>query len=250
MKHKKGKVVAVLAEEYSFLLLRKAQEVMNSHQADAVELRLDCLEPNYLNLQTVEKLVTGLPHYPLIVSVRNSESVPQKRRDREGFRSGKHDLDRIALLRKATEFGVQYFELEDNLRRNFFLGGFRTPQVIISHYDLAGTPSLEKLRSIYADVLRKGADYVKIETHVNTSEDSNNLLALLKESPSFKNYKPLTVVGRGELGRNVNIEGFMLGSPFIYGIVPSEMNIPLFKKKRTYHEMPTLDEVNRWIGKK
>lgn len=249
MTDKKGKVVAVLAEKFSFLLLNKAQEVMNKHQADAIELRLDCLETYYLHTGTVENVIRGLPHYPLIASIRNASSVPENRREGEGFRSGNHDLDRIALLRKATELGVQYFELEHQLRRNFFLGGERRPQVIISYYDLNRTPSLDALKTIYTDILRQGADYVKIETQVCTRQDRENLLVLVKDSHGLKDAKPLTVVGRGKLGREVNLEAYLLGSPFVYGIVPSETAVPFVRRKRTYHELPTLNDVNAWIEK-
>ena len=98
MEQKRGKVVAVLAEKFSFMLLDKAQEVMNAHRADLLEIRLDCLEPQYLHVETLDTLIRGLPNYPLIASIRNVSSVPENRRDDEGFRNGKHDLDRIALL--------------------------------------------------------------------------------------------------------------------------------------------------------
>lgn len=91
---------------------------------------------------------------------------------------------------------------------------------------------------------------MKIETLVRTQKDRENLLTLMEESFQFENTRPLTVVGRGKLEKNVNLEAHALGGQFVYGVVPSETGIPFIKKRRTYQDLPTLNEVNTWIKRR
>ncbi len=258
MNHKtlEKKVVAVIAEPSPIAIMDTTRQVMAEGKADILKLRLDCLDPQYLNEQTITQLKRGLAPYSLMVSIRNVRSVPEQNREQEGFRSGKHDLDRIALLRKAVEEGVQYFELEHELRRNFFLLGQTPTQVVILYSNLHGTPDFPKLKEIYADVIRQGADQVIFETLVRDkgkdqgAEDKANLIALADAVPSIERYRPLTIVGRGKYGRDLNLELYNADkSSFVYGVVPSFNPLPFLTKKRTYQEMPTLDEVNRRIKK-
>ena len=213
-------------------------------------MRLDCLEPQYLNEETIELLVSLIRNYPITMSIRNISSIPQSRTEKEGFKSGKHDLDRIALLRKATELDVQYFELEHHLRRNFFLPGEPGPKVIILYSNMKETPEIGKLRDIYSDIIRQGADYVLFETLVRNRKgdrgeiDRQNLKKLVQESLSGESSRPLTVVGRGKHGRDLNLEMYKERLvPFVYGVIPSFSPVPFLSRARTYTELPKLDEV-------
>ena len=143
------KVIAIIAERSPMGIIEAATQVMNAGQADVLKLRLDCLDPEYLNERTISSLKMGLPNYHLMASIRNLNSVPEKRTELEGYKGGKHDLDRIALLRKAAEEGMQYFELEHELRRNFFLLGRNPTQVVILYGNQNMTPDLPKLKEIY-----------------------------------------------------------------------------------------------------
>ncbi|MEK6927718.1 MAG: type I 3-dehydroquinate dehydratase [Nanoarchaeota archaeon] len=252
----KQKVVAVIAEQSPISVIDSGLSVIRDNKADVLKLRLDCLDPQHLNERTIGTLRQAFPNTELMVSIRNVASIPETRIEEEGYKVGKHDLDRIALLRKAVEEGFQYFELEHQLRRNFFLLGKKPSKVVILYTNLKETPSKDNLITIYSDVLRLGADHVVFECTIKDrlkdrgKEDRSNLMTLLQESSKVDNFKPLTVVGRGKFGRNLNLEAYKLGlSQFVYGVVPSFSPIPFLDRKRVYHEMPTLDEVNRYLGR-
>lgn len=254
------KIVAVLAESCPTGLIDAVSSSI--HQADVFKVRFDCLESQYQTNDTIERIRRELPSIPIMISIRHQESVPSERIEEEGFKPVKFrdkDYERIDLLRTATqECGIQYFEIEHAFRKGFILlGGKKASKSVILYANHNETPSLKKLLEIREEITKKGADYIVFETLVRNrygdkgEEDKNTLLKFARESLALANYMPLTIVGRGKYGGDLNLEAYRARlSAFCYGVVPSFHVIPFLTRKRTYQEIPTLVEVNKALGLK
>ena len=214
-----------------------------------------------MNENTIRFLRENLPNHELMISIRHNDSVPESRNHFEGFKPIKFkdkDYERIHLLREAVqeqENGVQYFELEHEHRANFFLGGKNVPKIIVLYTNHKETPSLERLSAISSDIIRVGADHIVIETLIRDKkgdggeEDRKTLLDFAERNLFVKNSRPLTIVGRGKYGGDLNLEAYKKGiSTFAYGIVSSFHPIPLFGKKKAYQELPSLDRLRKEIS--
>lgn len=73
-------------------------------------------------------------------------------------------------------------------------------------------------------------------------------MTFAQENIVLSDSRPLTIIGRGKYGGNVNLDAYKAKLvPFVYGIVPAFNPIPFLTRKKTHQEMPTLDEVNRTL---
>lgn len=250
------KVVGIVAESSPVSVVDAVRS--STGQAEVFKIRADCFEPQYLNEESIRYLRKELPNISLMISIRHLDSIPEERREIEGHKTTEsHDFERIGLLRTAVqEVGMQYFELEHNRRKGFILfGGENAPKVVILYTNHKETPSLERLSEIRADIARVGSDHIIIETLVRNQkgdkgeQDREILFGFAKDNLKSDSYRPLAIVGRGKYGGKINLEAYQKGlSSFVYGVIPSFHPIPFLTAKKVHQEMPTLDEVNRYLG--
>jgi 3-dehydroquinate dehydratase-1 len=94
--------------------------------------------------------------------------------------------------------------------------------LILSHHDLAGTPSYEALSDICREALKTGANIVKIATMVRDDDDLAVLSRLLKERPAPN----LVVIGMGEKGLPSRVAFPAKGSLFTFAALGKRASAP------------------------
>jgi 3-dehydroquinate dehydratase-1 len=91
----------------------------------------------------------------------------------------------------------------------------RGRRVIVSHHDLARTPEPDRLEAIVDRARALGADVVKIATRVETLDDHDRLLELLRR----RRGEPLAVIGMGPFGTSLRSYLPAVGSAMTYGFL-------------------------------
>ncbi len=92
----------------------------------------------------------------------------------------------------------------------------RGVRAIVSHHNLTGTPDTEPLIEIVGRARALGADIVKIATLVETLEDHDRLIDLLRGQRSTAT-ADLAVIGMGSLGTSLRSYLPCVGSRLTYG---------------------------------
>jgi 3-dehydroquinate dehydratase-1 len=92
----------------------------------------------------------------------------------------------------------------------------RGRRAIVSHHDFAGTPEIGTLNEIIGRARALGADIVKIATLVETLDDHDRLVGLLREQRSAS-APDLALVGMGPVGTPLRSYLPCVGSRLTYG---------------------------------
>ncbi|RLB06119.1 MAG: type I 3-dehydroquinate dehydratase [Deltaproteobacteria bacterium] len=138
-------------------------------EADIMELRLDALAEIRLSelLPFTER--------PLIVTNR--------RREEGGFFRGQ-EQKRFYYLEEAVKYGVTYVDVEwmsSEPLRSRLLGKRGETHFILSYHDFQKTPPLEKLLSLWKEMIKIEADVYKIVTWAQNLDDSLTILRFLRK---------------------------------------------------------------------
>lgn len=88
-------------------------------------------------------------------------------------------------------------------------------RVVVSHHDFTATAGADALDAIVARAQRLGAHIVKIATRVDTLEDHDTLLELLRR----RRGQPISVIGMGAEGRSLRGYLPVVGSRLAYGFM-------------------------------
>jgi shikimate dehydrogenase/3-dehydroquinate dehydratase type I len=173
--------------------------------ADVVELRMDLIRDG--DLQTLmERCRQGAGQVKILVTNRRrcqeSDSVEERR---------------IEVLKTAVVLGANFVDIEldtpEVLRKELFAlikdHGCRT-RLIVSHHDVAGTPSARKLKAIFHDCVLADADVVKIVTTASCAEDNLRVLELIPYARN-KN-RDVIAFCMGAEGKISRIGSLLLGS--------------------------------------
>lgn len=91
----------------------------------------------------------------------------------------------------------------------------RGRRVIVSHHDLGGTPDVKALETIIGRARALGADIVKVATLVETLEDHDRLVDLLRGQRAAA--PDLALIGMGPLGTSLRSYLPCVGSRLTYG---------------------------------
>jgi 3-dehydroquinate dehydratase type I len=174
--------------------------------ADLVELRIDRIED---------------PALPMLLrACRKRIVVTNRRRDEGGFFAS-CEARRLDLLHEAVELGARFVDIEartgsravgrlaDAVRSR----GGKT-RLIVSHHDLAGTPSARTLAGRLSACRALGADVVKIVTLATRAEDNLRVLELLPQAREMG--QDLIAFCMGEQGRLSRVAAPLLGSCISY----------------------------------
>jgi 3-dehydroquinate dehydratase-1 len=129
------------------------------------------------------------------------------------------DASRLPLFEAALSSGrcsSVDIEVESVIAADVVALGHREHRrVIVSHHDFTGTAPTDALDAVIDRAWRLGADLVKIATRVDTLEDHDQLIALLRR----RRGQALAVIGMGAAGRSLRSYLPTVGSRLAYGFV-------------------------------
>jgi 3-dehydroquinate dehydratase type I len=170
--------------------------------ADLIELRVD-----YLKRVDLPTLLINRPK-PFIVTNRRKE---------EGGRYKGDERERLSVLQEAIDLGSDYIDVELATEKSFLRDLMKSKgrtQVILSFHDFQRTPSLKELQKLCAQMIRLGADVVKIVPFARTWEDNLTILSLIP----FAQQRGQKVVSfcMGEKGKISRIFSPFLGAAWTY----------------------------------
>ena len=148
-------------------------------EVDVVELRLDMMESWDLRR---------------LCSARDRPIIATNRPTREGGRCTDPESERLAVLRRAAEFGADYVDVE--LDAVAHLGHLPGPcRRIVSRHETGGTPS--HLNDLLRRILRTDPDVAKIVVTARDAADVPPVLELLRRHGAGR---PLIALSMGEEG--------------------------------------------------
>jgi 3-dehydroquinate dehydratase type I len=172
---------------------------ISSKKPDLVEFRLD-----------------ELGDQSILGSIAKKKSFPAIATDKSGRASSSRILD------QAVAEGFEYVDTElssDHFCDNVKQLKSRGAQVIVSHHDYAGTPSVDELRKILRLQRESGADICKIVTTANHPRDNIVLLDLL-DKEAHKG--PMVAFAMGTAGIASRILSPLFGAEFTFASITEE----------------------------
>jgi len=132
------------------------------------------------------------------------------------YRYGKtEDSIRIEALQKAIVLGATYVDVEIDAS-NYFVETMmdfakqNNCKTILSYHNFESTPNVKELNLLIEKSKQLQADYIKIVTMINTSEDTARILSL------YEHHKNLIAFGMGDMGKISRIASIYLGAKFTY----------------------------------
>ena len=161
--------------------------------AQLVELRLDFIR-RPVNL----KRLMGAAGCPVVATCRRPEDRGLWRRTEE---------ERVALLRSAIAYGVDYVDLEMEIASK--IPRYGNTQRIVSYHNFDETPS--DLEDIHHQMTKMDPDVIKIVTMANNPIDNMTALRLCRDSEI-----PTVAFCMGEMGMFSRILCGKFGAPFTY----------------------------------
>jgi len=132
---------------------------------------------------------------------------------------------RIAELLSALELGAETIDIELSTEG---LGEVvarikKRARCLISHHDVAATPSLEAMKGLVQEQLNAGADIGKVVTTARKFEDNVSTLRLIQEFPEAR----VISFAMGPLGLVSRVLCPLVGGDFIYAsMVPGREAAP------------------------
>jgi len=170
--------------------------------ADLIELRAD-----YLRRGKLAPLVENREK-PIIVT---------NRRKGEGGKYKGGERKRLRVLQEAMDLGADYIDVELATERSSLQGLIRNKggtQVILSFHDFRRTPSLKELQKLFDQMVRLGADVIKIASFASSWEDNLSILSLIPLAKARK--QEIVAFCMGEKGKLSRIFSPFLGAAWTY----------------------------------
>ena len=170
--------------------------------ADLIELRAD-----YLRRGKLAPLVENREK-PIIVT---------NRRKGEGGKYKGGERKRLRVLQEAMDLGADYIDVELATERSSLQGLIRNKggtQVILSFHDFRRTPSLKELQKLFDQMVRLGADVIKIASFASSWEDNLSVLSLIPFAKARK--QEIVAFCMGEKGKLSRIFSPFLGAAWTY----------------------------------
>lgn len=173
-----------------------------NRRADLIELRVDYLDR--INL------------VPLLES-REKPLIVTHRRKEEGGKYEGEERKRLGVLQEAVDLEGDYIDVElateKSLLRSLIRNKGRT-QVILSFHDFHRTPSPKELQRLFGQMIRLGADVVKMVPFARSWEDNLSILSMIP----FARQRRQRIVAfcMGEKGKISRIFSPLLGAAWTY----------------------------------
>jgi 3-dehydroquinate dehydratase type I len=170
--------------------------------ADLIELRVDYLK-------TV-KLAPFLEN-------RQKPFIVTNRRREEGGKCRGEERKRLGALQEAIDLGGDYIDVELATERSFLQSLIRNKggtEVILSFHDFHRTPSLKELQRLFDQMIRLGADVIKIVPFARSWEDNLSILSLIPFAKERR--QKIVAFCMGEKGKISRIFSPFLGAAWAY----------------------------------
>jgi len=170
--------------------------------ADLIELRADYLKRGKLA--------------PLLEN-RGKPFIVTNRRKEEGGKYKGGERKRLSVLQEAMDLGADYIDVELATERSSlqgFIKNKRGTQVILSFHDFRRTPSLKELQKLFDQMVRQGADVIKIVSFARSWEDNLSVLSLIPLAKARK--QEIVAFCMGEKGKLSRIFSPFLGAAWTY----------------------------------
>ena len=170
--------------------------------ADLIELRVDYLKGVKLSLLLENQ------QKPFIVTNRRRE---------EGGKYRGEESKRLGVLQEAIDLGADYIDVELATESPFLqrlIRNKKETQVILSFHDFQRTPSLKELQRLSGQMIRLGADVIKIVPFAKSWEDNLNILSLIPFAREKK--QKIVAFCMGEKGKISRIFSPFLGAAWTY----------------------------------
>ena len=195
-----GKLCIPIVEtsvEKALIAIKKANQL-----ADLVELRVD-----YLKVVSLIPLLEG----------REKPFIVTHRREEEGGKYKGEEMKRLGVLQEAIDLEGDYIDVELATERSFLRSLIRNKgrtQVVLSFHDFHRTPSLKELQRLFDQMIRLGADVVKIVPFARSWEDNLSILSLIPFAK--KRRQKIVAFCMGEKGKISRIFSPFLGAAWTY----------------------------------
>jgi len=170
--------------------------------ADLIELRVDYLGRVELGPPLENRLK------PFIITNRRKE---------EGGKYKGEERKRLSVLQKAIDLGADYIDVELATETSFLkdlMRNKRRTQVILSFHDFRRTPSLKELQRLFAQMIRLGADVIKIVPFAESWGDNLTTLSLIPFARERR--QKIVAFCMGEKGKISRIISPLLGAAWTY----------------------------------
>ena len=195
-----GKVCIPIVETTVEKALIAIKEV--NRWADLIELRADYLKRVKLSL---------------LLENRRKPFIVTNRRKEEGGKHKGEERKRLAVLQEAVDLGADYIDVELASERSSLQGLIRNKkgtQVILSFHDFRRTPSLKELQSLFGQMVRSGADVIKIVSFARSWEDNLTILSLIPFAKARR--RKIIAFCMGEKGKISRLFSPCLGAVWTY----------------------------------
>ncbi len=195
-----GKICIPIAEttlEKSLMAIKEA-----SLLADLIEVRADYLKRVKL---------------ALLVENRRKPFIVTNRRKEEGGKYRGEERKRLSVLKEAIDLGVDYVDVELATERSMLQGLIRNKrrtQVILSFHDFRKTPSQKELQRLFGQMVRLGADVIKIVSFARSWEDNLTILSLILFAKARE--QEIVAFCMGEKGKVSRLFSPFLGAAWTY----------------------------------
>jgi len=170
--------------------------------ADLIEVRADYLKK--VNLA------------PLFENRKKPFIVTHRRREEGGKYKGE-ERKRLSVLQDAIDLGADYIDVELASEKSFLQGFIRNKsgtQVILSFHDFRRTPSQKELRRFFDQMVRLGADVIKIVSFARSWEDNLTILSLIPFAKARK--QEIVAFCMGKKGKISRLFSPFLGAAWTY----------------------------------
>jgi 3-dehydroquinate dehydratase type I len=181
----------------TFIAIKKANRL-----ADLIELRVDYLR----NVELA-----------LLLQNRKKPFIVTNRKKEEGGKYRGEERKRLSVLQEAIDLGADYIDVELGTERSLLQGLVRNKrgtQVILSFHDFQKTPSLKELQKLFGQMIRLGANVIKIIPFARSWEDNFNILMLIPFAKERR--QKIVAFCMGEKGKISRIFSPFLGAAWTY----------------------------------
>jgi 3-dehydroquinate dehydratase type I len=195
-----GKVCIPIVETTEEKALIAIREV--NRWADLIELRADYLKRVKL---------------ALLLENRRKPFIVTHRRKEEGGKYQGEERKRLNVLQEAIDLGADYIDVELATDRSFLRGLIRNKkgtQAILSFHDFRRTPSLKELQRLFDQMVRLGADVIKMVSYARSWEDNLTILSLIPFAKARKH--EIVAFCMGEKGKFSRLFSPFLGAAWTY----------------------------------
>ncbi len=170
--------------------------------ADLVEVRADYLKQVKL---------------AVLLEKRRKPFIVTHRRKEEGGKYKGEEKKRLSVLQEAIDLGADYIDAELASERSFLQGLIRKKrgtQIILSFHDFRRTPSQKELQRLFNQMVRLGADVIKIVSFARIWEDNLAVLSLIPFAKGRK--QEIVAFCMGEKGKVSRLFSPFLGAAWTY----------------------------------